>query len=116
MPKSLEKRCIRAWRQQLGDCSDSRVNPYWKGTNLRSFCRQNGIVSAGAMIESRAEDLGKEAWRADTGLDGWSLAFSDWYKEHRQGFLTAARLELESDGSEDEIYDGIITEMSYWDQ
>lgn len=114
MPKSLEKRCIRAWRLTLRKHADSRVNPHWRGVNLRQFCRENGLITAMAMAERRAEQMAHLAWRNETGLNGWSPEFGSWFDEHRQGFLTEARLELESNNDPCEIDDSIMDEMSYW--
>ncbi|MGC0875084.1 hypothetical protein WKG92_19610 [Pantoea agglomerans] len=114
MSKSLEKRCIRAWRLQLRGKTDSLTNPYWGGTGLRDFCRYYGVASAASIIEREAEEIAHKEWRNETGLVGWSPAFSDWFSEHRPRFEYAARLSLESGDASIEIEDEISCEIEHW--
>lgn len=114
MPKSLEKRCIREWQLQLRGLTGSKLNPHWKGCNVRSFCRENGVVSAQCIIERQAEDLAREEWCRITGITHWVPEFSEWLSEHRDEYNYKARISIEHGDIDVDVEDEVREEIHHW--
>lgn len=55
MSKSLNARCIRRWKVKFKSVCDSKVNPYWRKSDLRGYIREAALTTAYSMVESMAE-------------------------------------------------------------
>lgn len=50
MSKSLNARCIRRWKVKFKSVCDSKVNPYWRKSDLRGYIREAALTTAYSMV------------------------------------------------------------------
>ncbi|MBQ5276743.1 hypothetical protein FD763_18870 [Klebsiella quasipneumoniae] len=112
MSKSLNARCIRRWKVKFKSVCDSKVNPYWHKSDLRGYIREAALTTAYSMVESMAERNAKVDY--DGEPNGWTPAFSAWYRERHEQYLKEARDYLDEDATNDEIDDEIENELEAW--
>ena len=55
MSKSLNARCIRRWEVEFKPICDSKVNPFWRKSDLHRYIREAALTTAYSMVESMAE-------------------------------------------------------------
>ncbi|MEF3139659.1 hypothetical protein J8995_03710 [Klebsiella quasipneumoniae subsp. quasipneumoniae] len=112
MSKSLNARCIRRWKVKFKSICDSKVNPYWRKSDLRGYIREAAPTTAYSMVESMAERNAKVDY--DGSLCGWTPEFSAWYRERHEQYLKEARNYLDEDATNDEIDEEIENELDAW--
>lgn len=112
MSKSLNARCIRRWEVEFKPVCDSKVNPYWRKSDLRGYIREAALTTAYSMVESMAERNAKVDY--DCEPNGWTPEFSVWYRERHEQYLKEARDCLDEDATNDEIDEEIENELEAW--
>ena len=112
MSKSLNARCIRRWEVEFKPVCDSKVNPYWRKSDLRGYIREAALTTAYSMVESMAERNAKVDY--DGEPNGWTPEFSAWYRERHEQYLKEARDYMDEDATNDEIDDEIENELEAW--
>ncbi|HBW7384438.1 TPA: hypothetical protein MFD22_003031 [Klebsiella pneumoniae] len=112
MSKSLNARCIRRWKVKFKSVCDSKVNPYWRKSDLRGYIREAALTTAYSMVESMAERNAKVDF--DDSLQGWTPELSEWYRKRREVYLKEARDQLNEEATNDEIDEEIENELEAW--
>lgn len=112
MSKSLNARCIRWWEVEFKPICDSKVNPFWRKSDLHRYIREAALTTAYSMVESMAERNAKFDY--DGEPNGWSPEFSAWYRERREKYLKEARDYLDEEATNDEIDEEIENELEAW--
>jgi hypothetical protein len=111
MSKSLNARCIRRWEVEFKPICDSKVNPFWRKSDLHGISAKRA-TTAYSMVESMAERNAKVDY--DGEPNGWSPEFSAWYRERREKYLKEARDYLDEEATNDEIDEEIENELEAW--
>ncbi|WP_343515041.1 hypothetical protein, partial [Klebsiella michiganensis] len=91
---------------------DSKVNPFWRKSDLNGYIREAALTTAYSMVESMAERNAKVDY--DGEPNGWSPEFSAWYRERREKYLKEARDYLDEEATNDEIDEEIQNELEAW--
>lgn len=108
MRKSLNARCIRRWEVKFKPIRDSKVNPYWRKSDLREYIREAVLTTAYSMVESLAERNAKVDY--DGSLQRWTHAF----RKHLEEYLKEARDCLNEEATNDEFDEEIEDEINAW--
>ncbi|MDM4440936.1 hypothetical protein QTO76_20905 [Klebsiella oxytoca] len=112
MRKSLNARCIRRWEVEFKPICDSKVNPFWRKSDLHGCIREAALTTAYSMVESMAERNAKVDYDGEPNV--WSPEFSTWYRERREKYLKEARDYLDEEATNDEIDEEIENELEAW--